>query len=74
MLLSRKLERAFSKLGQAPRPFPTSRTADEWAAPSIDAARLAAWRGRACLKELLEGHTWRAADIAHALHELGYVF
>eukprot|EP00965_Chrysotila_dentata_P183495 6059128-Pleurochrysis_carterae.AAC.5 len=73
MLLRRKLDRAFSKLKQASRPLPTSRTADEWAALSRDAARLAAWRERACLKKLLKGYMWRAADIGHALHELGYL-
>jgi len=42
MLLQRGLERALLKLAEAPRALPTSRTADEWAALSRDAARQAA--------------------------------
>eukprot|EP00965_Chrysotila_dentata_P164851 5443110-Pleurochrysis_carterae.AAC.1 len=36
MLLQRRLERALSKLDDAPRTLPSSRTADEWAALSRD--------------------------------------
>eukprot|EP00965_Chrysotila_dentata_P031556 1052270-Pleurochrysis_carterae.AAC.1 len=73
MLLRRKLERAVEKIEMVPRPLPISRTADEWAALSCNAARIAAWRERSCLKELLKGHSWCAADVAHALTELGYL-
>eukprot|EP00965_Chrysotila_dentata_P041938 1391303-Pleurochrysis_carterae.AAC.1 len=43
MLLRRKLERGIQQAGASTAPLLTSRTADEWAALSRDAARLAAW-------------------------------
>eukprot|EP00965_Chrysotila_dentata_P024102 798691-Pleurochrysis_carterae.AAC.4 len=53
ILLRRKLDLAMEKVERIPRPFPVSHTADEWAAQSREAARTAAWRECACLKELL---------------------
>eukprot|EP00965_Chrysotila_dentata_P201385 6180539-Pleurochrysis_carterae.AAC.2 len=72
-LLRRKLEWAMEKVSRLPRPLPSSRTADELAALLRVPAWLAAWRERSYLKELLEGHDWRAVDIAHTLSELGYM-
>eukprot|EP00965_Chrysotila_dentata_P173485 5727664-Pleurochrysis_carterae.AAC.1 len=53
MLLRRKLERAFSKLEQAPRPLPSSRTTDERGALSRDATTCC------CVARagVLEGHS-----------------
>eukprot|EP00965_Chrysotila_dentata_P175815 5803702-Pleurochrysis_carterae.AAC.2 len=71
MLLRRRLERALNKLEQtAKHNVPSSRSADEWAAPSHDANRLAAHRERACLREFLSEHIWRAADLAYVVDEL----
>eukprot|EP00965_Chrysotila_dentata_P256074 6212425-Pleurochrysis_carterae.AAC.1 len=73
MLLQRRLERALTKVTEAPRSLPSNGTADEWAALSRDAVRLAAWRERTSLKKLLDGNDWRPEDIAYVLNELGVI-
>lgn len=49
--------------------IPSSRSADEWASLSRQAARKASQREREALRSLLGDHTWRPEDVADVLSE-----